>query len=188
MSRIGVLALQGGYAAHLRALTDLGHTAVQIRRPAEFTDLDGLILPGGESTTHLKLINAFDLAEPLDTFMHSGKPVFATCAGLILAAKKVSGPNQPSFGWLDIDVVRNGWGRQVHSFEALADRPLLGDEIPISMMFIRAPRIERIGPNVTCLATFQGEPVMVQQGSIFGAAFHPELTTDRRVHARIFGA
>lgn len=186
---VGVLALQGGWAAHKRALTDLGFAAVEIRTAEQLAAVDGLCLPGGESTTHLKLIERFELAGPLDAFVRSGRPVLATCAGLILSAQTVA-PTQYSFGWLDVAVARNAWGRQVHSFEGEADAPP-GDgpfagESPLHLLFIRAPRITRIGPAVEVLATLDGEPIMVRQGAVIGAAFHPELTADRRVHRLAF--
>lgn len=187
---IGVLALQGGWAAHLRALADLGFATRQVRAAEDFVDLDGLILPGGESTTHLKLLGRFDLDAHLDRFVRSGRPVLATCAGLILSAKQVTHPQQRSFGWLDVQVARNAWGRQVHSFSAHADPPTAGPfagEDPLPLLFIRAPRIERVGPDVEVLATVDGEPIMVRQGAVVGAAFHPELTPDRRVHRLVFG-
>jgi 5'-phosphate synthase pdxT subunit len=182
-----VLALQGGYDAHLRALAQLGHATRQVRTAADLDDLGGLIFPGGESTTHLKLIDRFGLAEPLDAFVRSGKPVLCTCAGMILAATAVHGPSQKSFGWVDIEVARNAWGRQVHSFEALADAPVLDDETPLSLLFIRAPRVQTVGPKATVMATFEGEPILVRQGAIWAGSFHPELTDERRLHARIFG-
>ncbi len=181
MKRVGVLALQGGWAAHLRALRDVGCEPVEVRRAEQIDALDGLILPGGESTTHLLLIERFGLRPALDAFVASGRPVLCTCAGLILAAKAVHHPDQDSFGWLDVDVARNAWGRQVHSFEAHAD----GADLPL--LFIRAPRIERVGPDVEITARFEGEPVMVRQGNVVGASFHPELTPDRRVHRALFG-
>lgn len=187
---IGVLALQGGWAAHKAALADLGHAAVEVRTPAQLARVDGLILPGGESTTHLKLIDRYGLAAPLEAFVAAGKPVLATCAGLILAARAVS-PAQRSFGWLDVAVARNAWGRQVHSFEGFADPTPPGgpfaSELPLPLLFIRAPRIESVGPDIEVLATLDGEPIMVRRGAVIGAAFHPELTPDRRVHHLAFG-
>ena len=184
---IGVLALQGGWGAHIRALTELGHATRQVRTPGDLDGLAGLILPGGESTTHLKLIDRFALRAPLDAFVASGKPVFCTCAGMILAAAAVHGPSQPSFGWIDVEVTRNGWGRQVHSFEARADDALPGDDNPLKLLFIRAPRVQSVGPEAAVLATFEGEPVLVRQGNVWAGSFHPELTDERRLHARIFG-
>ena len=179
--RVGVLAVQGGFAAHLRALVDVGCEAVSVRRPVDLEGLDGLILPGGESTTHLQLIERFGLQPGLDAFAASGRPMLVTCAGLILAAARVTDPAQPSFGWLDVDVARNAWGRQVHSFQAVAD------DSDLPLLFIRAPRITRIGEGVEVTARFKGEPVMVRRGRLVGAAFHPELTHDRRVHRALFG-
>lgn len=180
--RVGVLALQGGFAPHLQALRDIGRTAVEVRTEKDLDALDGLILPGGESTTQLKLILRHGLEPALVAFVHSGRPVLATCAGLILAARQVQHPEQRSFGWLDVAVVRNAWGRQVDSFVATDD----GSGLPL--VFIRAPRIVAVGPAAEVLATFKGEPVLVRQNHIWGATFHPELTGDRRLHQQIFGA
>lgn len=182
MQTIGVLGLQGGYDAHVQMLETLGHNALAVRNPDDFASLSGLVLPGGESTTQLKLIHRFNLKPHLDAFITSGKPVFATCAGMILCAAHVTHPEQDSFGYLDIDVERNGWGRQLDSFEAKADGTDLG------LCFIRAPRITRVGPHVEVVATFKGEPVMVRQGNVTAATFHPELTQDSRVHAAVFGS
>lgn len=180
--RVGILALQGGFAAHARALRDLGHEPHLVRYAEQLDTrkLDGLVLPGGESSTMLKVLRREALDEPLDAFARSGKPVLATCAGLILAAREVTSPAQRSFGWIDVTVVRNGWGRQVASFEATAD----ASDIPL--MFIRAPRISRVGAATVAL-TLDAEPVLVRQGAIVGASFHPELTADRRIHAQVFG-
>lgn len=182
MQTIGVLGLQGGYHAHVQMLEALGHNTREVRNPDEFSSLDGLILPGGESTTQLKLIHRFNLKPKIDELITSGKPVFATCAGMILCAAHVNHPEQDSFGYLDIDVERNGWGRQLDSFEAKAD------DTDLELCFIRAPRITRVGKDVEVLATFKGEPVMVRQGNVTAATFHPELTEDTRVHASIFGS
>jgi 5'-phosphate synthase pdxT subunit len=182
VSTVGVLALQGGYLAHAKMLEHLGHRTRLVRDDTAFEGLDGLVFPGGESSTHLKLIERFNLAPSLHRFVQTGKPVLATCAGLILAAKQVTDPRQNSFGWLDIDVRRNGWGRQLDSFEASADN----DDIPL--VFIRAPRIDAIGDQVEVLLRYKEEPIMVRQGSFTGATFHPELTTDDRIHREIFGA
>ncbi len=186
---IGVLALQGGYAVHANALRLSGKAHREVRSAGDLNDLDGLILPGGESTTQLKLIDRYELDIPLRRFIASGKPVLATCAGLILAAKTVKSPNQFSFGWLDVDVERNGWGRQVHSFETHGVQPgaepFFGLD-PLPLMFIRAPRITRVGPEVDVLVTVEGEPVLVRSNNFFGATCHPELTSDIRVHQTIF--
>jgi 5'-phosphate synthase pdxT subunit len=189
VTRIGVLALQGGYAAHGKALAECGFEAVEVRTAADLASVAGLVLPGGESTTHLKLIDRFGLAAPLDAFVRAGNPVLATCAGLILAAQHVSDPAQPSFAWIDVDVARNAWGRQVHSFEAEATGAgVLAGAEPLPLIFIRAPRITRVGEGVEVLATLDGEPIMVRQGNVIGAAYHPELTADRRVHRLAFGS
>lgn len=190
VATVGVLALQGGWAAHKAALADLGFAAAEVRTAEQLAAVDGLVLPGGESTTHLKLLDRFDLAGPLDTFVRAGRPVLATCAGLILSARAVE-PHQKSFGWLDVAVARNAWGRQVHSFEGDTDPlppggPFAGQP-PLHTLFIRAPRIVDVGPAAEVLATLDGEPIMVRQGAVIGAAFHPELTPDRRVHRLAFG-
>lgn len=177
---VGVLALQGAYDAHARALVRAGHGVRLVRRPGDLAGLGGLVLPGGESTTHLNLIARFGLRDPLDELVRAGTPVLATCAGLILAAKSVRGPAQDSFGWLDVDVVRNAWGRQVDSFEAVAD----GGDLPL--VFIRAPRIERVGEGVEVLARWRGEPILVREGNVTAATFHPELTERLDVHRLAF--
>ena len=182
MQTIGVLGLQGGYNAHIQMLEALGHNTLEVRNPDEFASLAGLILPGGESTTQLKLIDRFNLKPEIDALIEAGKPVFATCAGMILCAANVTHPEQTSYGYIDIDVERNGWGRQLDSFEAKAD----GTDL--ELCFIRAPRITRVGKDVEVLATFKGEPVMVRQNNVTAATFHPELTEDTRVHAAIFGS
>lgn len=183
MGNIGILALQGGFDAHSRAIRALGHAPVLVRTAHDFDGIDGLILPGGESTTQLKLMASQKLEEPLDEFVrYSGKPLFATCAGLILAAREVRDPEQRSFNWFDIVLSRNAWGRQVHSFESRSD---LSD---FPLVFIRAPRILEIGSEVTVLDTYNGEPIMIRQGNLVGATFHPELTSDLRVHKSVFGS
>jgi pyridoxal 5'-phosphate synthase pdxT subunit len=181
MVAVGILALQGAVGPHARAVEEVGLRAVPVRDEAELAAVDGLILPGGESSTMLKLLDRFGLDGPLERFVESGRPVLATCAGLILAARRVTRPEQRSFGWLDVTVARNAWGRQVHSFEALDDAGAL------PLVFIRAPRIVEVGPEAKVLATFQGEPVLVQQGNVVGAAFHPELTADRSLVRELFG-
>ncbi len=180
--KIGVLALQGGYAAHMALLEGLGHETLEVRYAHQLEDLDGLVFPGGESSAMLKLIGFSELWEPIDRFARSGRPLLATCAGLILAATGVSGPAQRSFGWLDVDVARNAWGRQVHSFEATDDA---GD---LQMVFIRAPRITRVGAGVEVVATYRDEPVAVRQGPIVAASFHPELANEPGLHRLAFGA
>jgi pyridoxal 5'-phosphate synthase pdxT subunit len=174
--RIGVLALQGAFDAHARALERLGHETRRVRAPRDLEGLDGLVLPGGESTVQLRLLERFGLRDAVDAFVASGAPVLATCAGLILAAREVTNPAQPSFGWLDVSVARNAWGRQVESFEAVDD----SGQLPL--VLIRAPRITRVGEGVEVLATLRGEPVLVRQANVTGATFHPELTERLDVH------
>lgn len=180
MRSVGVLALQGGFAAHVRALRRVGFDAVEVRSPQMLEGIGGLVLPGGESTTQLKLIDSAGLRQGLDEFVQRGSPVLATCAGLILAAREVTEPTQASFGWLDIAVRRNAYGRQLDSFEAIssAGRPLI---------FIRAPRVIAHGPDVEICDTYGDDPVLVRQGSFWGATFHPELSDDTSVHEMVFG-
>jgi pyridoxal 5'-phosphate synthase pdxT subunit len=178
---IGVLALQGGFDAHARALASAGFAPRLVRSAGELAGLGGLVLPGGESTAQLRLLARHGLEAPLRAFVASGAPVLATCAGLILAAATVEGPAQPSYGFLDVAVARNAWGRQLDSFEALAD-----DGAPLT--FIRAPRILRVGAGVRVLLTFEGEPVMVRQGNVTGATFHPELCADRGAYRGAFSS
>lgn len=180
--RIGVLALQGGFAAHVTALRALGHDATLVRDARDLGGLAGLVLPGGESTVQLQLMDRLALAPALDAFVRAGRPVLATCAGLILAARHVTRPAQRSLGWLDVSVARNAWGRRHDCFEARAD----GTGLPLT--FIRAPRIVEVGAGVEILERLGGEPILVKQGAVHGATFHPELTADRRVHRAIFGA
>ena len=187
---VGVLALQGGYAAHARCLEEIGREWTLVRTPEELAQCAGLILPGGESTTHLKLIHRFGMWAPLDAFVRSGRPILATCAGLILAASRVVGRQQDAFGWLDIDVNRNAWGRQVHSFETTLNDPEAHQSLqdpPAKLLFIRAPRIERVGGDVEVLVRHEGEPVGVRQKRFIGLSFHPELKGDTRFHVMAFG-
>jgi 5'-phosphate synthase pdxT subunit len=181
VAKIGVLALQGGVEPHARALRDLGHAVVLVRTAADLDDIDGLVLPGGESTTQLDLLAREGLETPLDRFVACAKPVLATCAGLILAARKVMAPAQRSFEWIDVVVKRNGYGRQLDSFEAESD------DGRIPLVFIRAPRVVEVGRGVMVLATHAREPVLVRQRNVTAATFHPELTEDRRVHKGVFG-
>jgi pyridoxal 5'-phosphate synthase pdxT subunit len=180
VATVGVLALQGGFAPHLHRLSELGHTAREVRSAVDLAGLDGIVLPGGESTTQLQLLERAGLIDPLCAFRAAGRPILATCAGLILAAQYVAGPAQTSLGWLPISVRRNGWGRQLDSFRAVADE----DQVPL--VFIRAPRITDAGEAETVLR-YRGEPVLVRMGAVFGATFHPELTGDPRIHRWVFG-
>jgi pyridoxal 5'-phosphate synthase pdxT subunit len=177
--RIGVLAIQGDYAAHADALTETGATPVEVRKRDELVDLDGMILPGGESTTILKFLERGHLFDDLKQFC-SSRPVFGTCAGAILLAREVRNPAQRSLGLLDVVVERNAYGRQIDSSILFSDTKLPGDKL--EMVFIRAPRIVETGPNVEILAQREGNATLVRQGKLMAATFHPELSPDRRVH------
>jgi pyridoxal 5'-phosphate synthase pdxT subunit len=182
---VGVLALQGDVAEHLRALTALGVAAVQVRRPEELDGLAGLIIPGGESTTMWKLATAFDLMEPLRKQIGAGLPAFGCCAGMIMLADQIAdrAGGQETFGGIDITVRRNAFGRQVDSFESDIElRGMAGP--PLRAVFIRAPWVERVGPEVDVLGedSRTGRIVAVRQESLLATAFHPELTPDLRLH------
>lgn len=186
--KIGVLALQGDFAAHGESLRELGSEAVEVRRPADLLEIDGVVLPGGESTTMLKLIEEEGFVDPLLAFA-AQKPVLATCAGVILLARRVSSPEQRSLGVLDLEVERNAYGRQIHSAvrrieptPSFVERTSAG---AIEAVFIRAPIIRALGSTVTALACDEERPALVEQGRHLAATFHPELTSDRRVH-RLF--
>ena len=176
---IGVLALQGAYDAHVKTLTALGATPRLVRVPKELDGLDGLIMPGGESTTMLKFLDRNGFFEVLQAFVKS-TPTFGTCAGAILLATLVESPAQRSLAALDITVERNAYGRQIDSTLLTAATALPGP--PLEMVFIRAPRITRTGPEVETLATRDSFPVLVRQGHLLAATFHPELSADTRVH------
>jgi 5'-phosphate synthase pdxT subunit len=184
MPRIGVLAIQGDFAAHMATLREAGAEVYEVRKAAELRQVDGLVIPGGESTTLLKFILNPDLdyIEAFQEFHQAGKPMFGTCAGLILVAKDVLNPAQFSFGFIDVRVERNAYGRQKESFETVGESYLEGTAKPLKMVFIRAPRITRLGAQVDLLATCHEEPVMARQGNILVATFHPELTGDLTVH------
>jgi 5'-phosphate synthase pdxT subunit len=177
--RIGVLALQGDFAAHARALEEAGAVATEVRKPAELAGLDGLILPGGESTTFLKFLERDGFLESLQRFVEQ-KPAFGTCAGCILLAKHVSHPAQESLAVMDISVERNAYGRQIDSAIRTGETKLPGG--PLEMVYIRAPRIVSVGTGVEVLAERDGFPVLVRQGRLLAATFHPELSNDDRVH------
>jgi 5'-phosphate synthase pdxT subunit len=184
MARIGVLAIQGDFAAHAATLRQAGAEACEVRKAVELRQVDALVIPGGESTTLLKFILNPDLGyvEAFQEFHQAGKPIFGTCAGLILVSKDVINPAQFSFGFIDVEVERNAYGRQRESFEAVGEGYLEGTAEPLKMVFIRAPRITRLGAKVDLLATWQQEPVMARQGNVLVASFHPELTGDLTVH------
>lgn len=176
---IGVLALQGAFDVHAKRLAELGASAHLVRKPDELAALDALVLPGGETTTFLKHLERAGFYSVLDEFVRT-KPVFGTCAGCILLAKDVTNPPQRSFGVLDIDVQRNAYGRQNDSVILHADTTLPGGAM--EMVFIRAPRISRVGPGVDVLARRDDDPVLVRAGRMLAATFHPELSDDHRVH------
>jgi len=184
--RVGVLALQGAFREHNESLQRLGVETVHVRLPEELWECDGLILPGGETTSQRKLAVEHGLWDAMGEYGRQGFPIFGTCAGMILLARRVDGSDGQSLNLLDIDVLRNAYGRQVFSFETPLPVPRLGrafvDTAPFQAIFIRAPRIERLGTRVSILASYQGEAVAVQQGSLLALAFHPELTRDDRFH------
>jgi 5'-phosphate synthase pdxT subunit len=182
--KVGVLALQGAFREHCRALADVGLDPVEVRRADQLAGLAGLVIPGGESTTMSKLMVAYDLEQPIVALHASGAPVFGTCAGMILVARHaVDGlPDQRFLGLIDIEVRRNAFGRQVASFEAPVH--LIGDPQPLTGVFIRAPWVESAAPEVELLASYEGHPIAAQHGHVLVSAFHPELTADRRLHRR----
>jgi len=173
--RIGVLAAQGDFAAHARVLRSLGATPVEVRNPVELGDLDGLVIPGGESTTISKAIERDGLEEPIRAHAAAGRAVLGTCAGMIMLDRE-------HLGLMDTVARRNAFGRQLHSFEADLEIEGVGPD-PVRAVFIRAPWIERHGGDVEVLASYDGHPVVVRQGPLLAAAFHPELTDDSRLHA-----
>jgi len=182
MTRIGVLALQGDFEAHASAYRTLGVEVVEVRRVAGLQRIEGLVLPGGESSTLLKLMEDEPWFEALAEFHDAGNALFATCAGAILIARDVVGPTQRSVGLLGVTIQRNGYGRQIDSFEA--DLAVRGEEEAVRAVFIRAPRILAVDKHVEVLARLEDEPVLVRQANVIAATFHPELTDDRRLHSR----
>ncbi|MEA3342461.1 MAG: pyridoxal 5'-phosphate synthase glutaminase subunit PdxT [Chloroflexota bacterium] len=187
--RIGVLAVQGAFIEHEKMLNTLGAETVEVRLPEHLTELNGLIIPGGESTTIGKVASEWGLMEPIRAFTQSGRPLWGTCAGMILMAQEVSdrAPGQLLLGLMDVTVRRNAFGRQVDSFEADLDIPALGDS-PFHAIFIRAPLIERVGERVETLAQLEdGTVAAVRQGNLLATAFHPELTDDDRFHRYFLG-
>ena len=177
---IGILAIQGDYEAHAKMLDRIGVAHRYVRTSDDLSGLDGIILPGGESTTHLKVMTEEGLFEPLRKFGADGGPVYGTCAGAILLAREVHGPPQASLGLLDASVLRNGYGRQLASDVHVVQTKLR--EQRIEMVFIRAPIFETVGPKVEILAEFGGHPILVRQGNILASTFHPELTEDTTIH------
>jgi 5'-phosphate synthase pdxT subunit len=181
---VGVLALQGAFGAHVERLRTLGVDAVEVRTPHQLERVDALVMPGGESTTMSNLLGSTQLFDPIAERIGGEMPVFGTCAGMILLADKIldGRDDQRHFGVLDITVRRNGYGRQVDSFET--DLDLRDEEQPFHGVFIRAPRVEAVGPDVDVLSSYDGDPVLVRQGQLLAACFHPELTDDVRLHAQ----
>lgn len=181
--KIGILALQGAFAKHAEVLRRLGAEVVEVRKPADLLACDALVIPGGESTTMMKQIEFIKFRDPFAAFA-AKKPVFGTCAGLILMSKKVIGDDMQPFQLLDVEVERNAFGRQAESFNTNLDLHLKpGATKKIPGIFIRAPRIRLVSEDVHVLASFEEEPVLVQQGHHLGASFHPELTSDHSIHA-----
>ena len=180
--KIGILAVQGDFAAHAAMLAGMGIENVEVRTPADLESCDGLILPGGESTTQLQFLQEEGLYDAIKKFAAEDRAIFGTCAGAILLATEVKNPQQESLGLLDMTVLRNGYGRQVHSDVVTGPSTLKSE--PMEMVFIRGPIFERIGPGIEVLAEYAGKPALVQKGQILAAAFHPELTSDTTVHQR----
>lgn len=180
--RIGVLALQGDFALHRQALGRLGVESAEVRTPGQLAAVDGLIIPGGESTTLLKLMDAGGFIPELRQWHADERPIFGTCAGLIVLAREVLNPRQFSLGFIDVVVERNAYGRQKESFETAGEVTLAGERKTIPMVFIRAPRVCRVGPAVIPLATHHNECVMAQEASVLVTTFHPELAEDPTVH------
>lgn len=181
MKRVGVLALQGAVREHAQSLEACGAKAVLVKWPSDLEELDALILPGGESTTMRRLIDRYGLLDPLRKFAESGKPMFGTCAGLILLAKEIAGYPEAHLGVMDIKVERNSFGRQAESFEAPLS--IKGIESPFEAVFIRAPHIVSAGPGIEVLSEHGGKIVMARSSQFLGCSFHPELTDDHRITA-----
>jgi pyridoxal 5'-phosphate synthase pdxT subunit len=177
---IGILAIQGDFAAHAAMLHSLGAETAEVRTIADLQQCDALILPGGESTTQLQFLQEEGLGEEIKKFAAKARPVFGTCAGAILLAARVNNPAQDSLGLLDMTILRNGYGRQIASDVSFGNSKLKSE--PMEMVFIRAPIIERVGPDVEILAEYGGKPVLVQKGNLLAATFHPELSADTTVH------
>ena len=181
---VAVLALQGDFEAHRRALDEIGAKSFEARRPHDLDGASGLVIPGGESTTLWKFFEAEPWEEAFRAFAESGRPILGTCAGAIVLSREVSHPAQRGLGLIDLSIERNAYGRQVDSFIGEVDCPTLGDPMPA--VFIRAPRIRASGSGVEILGHYRGEPVLARQGNVVAATFHPELTRDRRLHRLLF--
>jgi 5'-phosphate synthase pdxT subunit len=183
--KIGVLALQGAVAEHVRLINKAGGEGVIVKKTEQLNDIDGIIIPGGESTTIGKLMRTFNFMDELCSFSRQGKPIFGTCAGLIVIAKEIVGQPEAHLALMDIKVARNAFGRQRESFET--DLPVKGIAEDVRAVFIRAPLIEQVGEGVDVLATYRGQIVAARQGHLLAASFHPELTDDERMHAYFLG-
>lgn len=180
--KIGILALQGDFAEHINIIDKLGIQPIEIRQPAQLEALDCLIIPGGESTTMLKLMHSYNLFQPIKELANNGLPIMGTCAGMVLLAKKVSNPDMNTLALMDIEVKRNAFGRQLDSFETKISIPLLGDE-PFQAVFIRAPLIDDAGPDVDIIGRLPDNKIVAaRQGNILALSFHPELSNDSRIH------
>lgn len=181
MVKIGVLALQGAVAEHIRAIEKAGAEGVVVKRTEQLDELQGMIIPGGESTTIGKLMRTYNFIDAMKSFYGQGKPIFGTCAGLIVIAKRIAGQEEAHLELMDITVARNAFGRQRESFET--DLPVKGIDEQVRAVFIRAPLIQEVGQDVEVLATYNDQIVAAQQGNLLAASFHPELTDDYRMHA-----
>lgn len=179
--KIGVLALQGAVAEHIRSLESAGAEAVAVKQAEQLDELDGLVLPGGESTTIGKLMRKYDFMDAIRSFSAQGKPIFGTCAGLIVLADRIEGQEDAHLQLMDMTVARNAFGRQRESFET--DLTIKGIEEPVRAVFIRAPLIKEVGPGVEVLSTYNDEIVAARQGHLLASSFHPELTDDYSLHA-----
>ncbi|WP_274648449.1 pyridoxal 5'-phosphate synthase glutaminase subunit PdxT [Paenibacillus humicola] len=179
--KIGVLALQGAVAEHMRSIRSAGGEPVAVKRTEQLDELDGLIIPGGESTTIGKLMRKYDFMDAVRSFSEQGKPIFGTCAGLIVLAERIEGQEEAHLQLMDMTVARNAFGRQRESFET--DLPVQGIDQPVRAVFIRAPLIKEVGEGVDVLSTYKGEIVTARQGHLLAASYHPELTDDYRLHA-----
>lgn len=179
--RVGILALQGAFSEHREIMEALGCETVEVRKPAQLDGLEAMIIPGGESTTMGRILVEQAMLAPLAEMGASGVPLYGTCAGMVLLAKEIIGSQQPRLGLMEVAVRRNAYGRQVDSFEAEIQVPALGP-VPLVGVFIRAPWVEAVGSNVEVLATYAGRPVLVREKNLLASSFHPELTTDLRLH------
>lgn len=182
MEKVGVLAIQGDFAEHCRIFSELGIHPLEVRLPDQLENVEGLVIPGGESTTITKLMDIYGLVGPIRQFVQSGKPLWGTCAGMIVSSRRVVGDVLVPMDLIDLDVRRNAFGSQIDSFEADLPVPALGGP-PFHAVFIRAPWIERLGPNVELISSLQdGTPVAARQDNVLVTSFHPELTEDTRFH------